>query len=227
MFYDTRKNDHGLPHNPFKAIVAPRPIGWITSMSAKGEINLAPYSFFNAITDRPPIVMFSSEGPKDSVALAEETKEFVCSLATYELREAMNETSAPLPRGTDEMKAAGLAPAPSRLVKPPRVAASPCALECKWLKTVKLDDIDGKALDRYEETLPEGKKILVLDEGYSPADNTQEFLVPPKHYFMMGDNRDNSADSRFWGFVPDQNIVGRAFFIWFNFDDLKRFGGFR
>ena len=72
MFYDTRKNDHGLPHNPFKAIVTPRPIGWITSMSAKGEINLAPYSFFNGITDKPPIVMFSSEGAKDSVAFAEE-----------------------------------------------------------------------------------------------------------------------------------------------------------
>ena len=149
MFYDTRLNDHGLPHNPFKAIVAPRPIGWITSMSAKGEINLAPYSFFNGITDRPPIVMFSSEGPKDSVAFVEETKEFVCSLATYDLRAAMNETSATLPRGISEMKAAGLEPAPSRLVKPPRVAASPCALECQWLKTVKLDDVAGRALDRY------------------------------------------------------------------------------
>lgn len=149
MFYDTRKNDHGLPYNPFKAIVAPRPIGWITSMSAMGEINLAPYSFFNAITDHPPIVMFSSEGPKDSVAFVEESKEFVCSLATYDLRAAMNETSAPLPRGINEMQAAGLTPAPSRLVKPPRVAASPCALECKWLKTVKLDDISGRALDRY------------------------------------------------------------------------------
>ena len=92
MFYDTRKNDHGLPHNPFKAIVAPRPIGWITSMSAKGEINLAPYSFFNGITDKPPIVMFSSEGPKDSVAFVEETKEFVCSLATFDLRDQMNGT---------------------------------------------------------------------------------------------------------------------------------------
>ena len=149
MFYDARKNDHGLPYNPFKAIVAPRPIGWITSMSAKGEINLAPYSFFNGITDHPPIVMFSSEGPKHSVAFAEETKEFVCSLATYDLRAAMNETSAPLARGVNEMQAAGLAPAPSRFVKPPRVAASPCALECRWLKTVKLDDIDGRALDRY------------------------------------------------------------------------------
>lgn len=149
MFYDTRKNDHGLPYNPFKAIVAPRPIGWITSMSAKGEINLAPYSFFNGITDHPPIVMFSSEGAKDSAAFAEESKEFVCSLATFDLRAEMNATSAPLPRGVNEMQAAGLAAAPSRLVKPPRVAASPCALECKWLKTVKLDDIDGRALDRY------------------------------------------------------------------------------
>ena len=68
MFYDTRKNDHGLPRDPFKAIVAPRPVGWITSMSAKGEINLAPYSFFNAVSDQPPIVLFSSEGQKDSLA---------------------------------------------------------------------------------------------------------------------------------------------------------------
>ena len=88
MFYDTRKNDHGLPRNPFKAIVAPRPIGWITAMSAKGEINLAPYSFFNAISDRPPIVLFSSEGKKDSIAFVEETGEFVCSLATWDLRGA-------------------------------------------------------------------------------------------------------------------------------------------
>ena len=121
MFYETSKNDHGLPHNPFKAIVAPRPIGWITSMNAKGETNLAPYSFFNGITDKPPIVMFSSEGPKDSVAFVEETKEFVCSLATFDLRDQMNGTAAPLPRGTCEMRATGLEGAPSRLVKPPRV----------------------------------------------------------------------------------------------------------
>jgi flavin reductase (DIM6/NTAB) family NADH-FMN oxidoreductase RutF len=149
MFYDTRKNDHGLPYNPFKAIVAPRPIGWITSMNAKGEINLAPYSFFNGITDKPPIVMFSSEGPKDSVAFVEETKEFVCSLATFDLREQMNGTSAPLPRGTSEMQATGLEAAPSRLVRPPRVKASPCALECQWLQTVRLSDVDGNALERY------------------------------------------------------------------------------
>jgi len=94
MFYDTRKNDHGLPRDPFKAIVAPRPIGWITSMSAKGEINLAPYSFFNAVSDEPPIVLFSSEGRKDSLVFIEETGEFVCNLATFELRAAVVATSA-------------------------------------------------------------------------------------------------------------------------------------
>src|SRR5499426_3530986 len=102
MFYEPRDKNHGLPHDPFTAIVGPRPIGWITSMSLKGEINLAPYSFFNGITSEPPIVMFSSEGPKDSVAFVEETKEFVCNLATFDLRDQMNGTSAPLPRGQSE-----------------------------------------------------------------------------------------------------------------------------
>ena len=112
MFYDAIKNDHGLPHDPFKAIVAPRPIGWITSISAKGEVNLAPYSYFNAVVSRPAVVMFSSEGLKDSVAFIAETREFVCNLSTWDLREAMNETSAPLPRGVNEMQRAGLASRP-------------------------------------------------------------------------------------------------------------------
>jgi flavin reductase (DIM6/NTAB) family NADH-FMN oxidoreductase RutF len=149
MFYDARKNDHGLPHDPFKAIVAPRPIGWISSISAVGEINLAPYSYFNGVSSRPPIVMFASEGRKDSLTFIEETKEFVCNLAVFELREAMNQTSAPFERGVNEMARAGLKEAPSRLVRPPRVATSPCALECKWLKTVSLSDIEGRALDSH------------------------------------------------------------------------------
>ena len=147
MFYDAIKNDHGLPHDPFKAIVAPRPIGWITSISAKGEINLAPYSYFNGVCSRPAVVMFSSEGFKDSASFIAETGEFVCNLATWELREAMNATAAPLPRGVNEMERAGLEPAPSRLVKPPRVKASPCAIECKLLKIVAVDDISGAPLD--------------------------------------------------------------------------------
>jgi len=149
MFYETAKNDHGLPHNPFKAIVAPRPIGWITSMGANGEINLAPYSFFNAVSDNPPIVLFSSEGPKDSLVFAEETKEFVCSLATFDLRQAVVETSEDFPRGVNEMERSGLAAAPSRLVRPPRVAASPCALECRLLQVIHLVDLEGRPSSRY------------------------------------------------------------------------------
>jgi flavin reductase (DIM6/NTAB) family NADH-FMN oxidoreductase RutF len=143
MFYDTAKNDHGLPRDPFKAIVAPRPIGWITSMSAKGEINLAPYSFFNAVSDEPPIVIFASDGIKDSVVFVQETGEFVCNLATFDLRDAVVQTGIEFPRGVNEMKEAGLDPAPCRLVRPPRVAASPCALECKLLQIVHLAELDG------------------------------------------------------------------------------------
>src|ERR1700682_6298970 len=116
MFYQTDKNDHGLPHDPFKAIVAPRPIGWVTSMSAKGEITLAPYSWVNGCRSRPPMGMFSSETRKDSLAFIEETKEFVCNFTTYKLREQVNLTSAPLARGVNEMASAGLAAAPSHLV---------------------------------------------------------------------------------------------------------------
>lgn len=148
MFYDPRTRE-GLPHDPFKAIVAPRPIGWITSMSKAGEINLAPYSFFNGTSTRPPTVMFSSEGRKHTVSFIEETGEFVCSLATFAMRDQMNESSAPYPRGVNEMEAVGLKGAPSRLVRPPRVATSPCALECKWLKTVTLTDIDGREIGNH------------------------------------------------------------------------------
>ena len=146
MFYEPAKNNHGLPRDPFKAIVAPRPIGWITSMSAKGEINLAPYSFFNGVSDHPPIVLFSSEGPKDSLIFVEETREFVSSLATFDLRKEVVDRE--YPRGVNEMIEAGLEPAPSRLVRPPRVAASPCALECRLLEIVPLKDLAGRPVAR-------------------------------------------------------------------------------
>jgi flavin reductase (DIM6/NTAB) family NADH-FMN oxidoreductase RutF len=149
MFYQTAKNDHGLSRDPFKAIVLPRPIGWLTSISAKGEINLAPYSFFNAVSEQPPMVMFSSGGRKDSISFVEETKEFVCNFANFALREAVSKTGMEFPRGVNEMIEAGLDPAPSRLVRPPRVAASPCALECKLLQIVDLRDLDGRTSQRY------------------------------------------------------------------------------
>jgi flavin reductase (DIM6/NTAB) family NADH-FMN oxidoreductase RutF len=149
MFYETAKNDHGLPRDPFKAIVVPRPIGWISSISAKGEINLAPYSFFNAVSEEPPMVMFSSGGRKDTIAFIDETREFVCNFANFALREAVSKTGAEFPRGVNEMIEAGLEPAPSRLVRPPRVAAAPCALECKLLQIVDLRDLDGRTSQRY------------------------------------------------------------------------------
>ena len=138
MFYDAVANSHGLPHDPFKALITPRPIGWISSISKSGQVNLAPYSFFNGVSSDPNIVMFSSGGYKDSIVNVEETGEFVCSLATYDLREEMNQTSAALKRGENEMDFAGLEAAPSSLVAPPRVAASPVALECKYIQTVEM-----------------------------------------------------------------------------------------
>ncbi|TQI72729.1 flavin reductase (DIM6/NTAB) family NADH-FMN oxidoreductase RutF [Bosea sp. AK1] len=149
MIYSATKDDLGLPHDPFKAIVAPRPIGWITALNAKGEVNLSPYSFFNAISSRPNIVMFSSENKKDAVAFAEETGEFTCSLVTKALAQPMNLTSAPLPRGESEYAHAGLEMAPSRFVKPPRVAGTPAALECKLLSVQQLHDLDGQAVPRW------------------------------------------------------------------------------
>ena len=147
-FYEPRLG-HGLPHDPFKAIVAPRPIGWITTVDAGGRVNLAPYSFFNAFNSSPPIVGFASEGRKDSLRNVEATGEFVCSLATRPLAEAMNRTSLPLPHGESEMEAAGIEAAPSRLVRPPRVAASPAALECRLLQVVALRNLEGEAVDTH------------------------------------------------------------------------------
>ena len=143
MFYEPAAG-HPLPRDPFKAIVAPRPIGWISAVDAQGRVNLAPYSFFNAVSADPHMVMFSSEGEKDALAFARETGEFVCNLATWDLREAMNKTSAPLPRGTSEFPHAGLTPAPCRIVKAPRVAESPVALECKLVQIVPLTATDGR-----------------------------------------------------------------------------------
>jgi flavin reductase (DIM6/NTAB) family NADH-FMN oxidoreductase RutF len=131
MFYDAIENQHGLRHDPFKALVVPRPIGWVSTVSAAGVLNLAPYSFFNAIADQPHFVMFSSEGEKDTLRNISETSEFVCSLANYELRQAMNLSSATVAADVDEFELAGLTPAPSRLVRPPRVEGAPAAFECK------------------------------------------------------------------------------------------------
>ena len=144
MDYDPRTEPHNLARDPVTSLVVPRPIGWITTITKSGLVNLAPYSFFNAVSEDPHFVMFGSGGRKDSQRNAEETGEFVCSLATYELREAMNRTSAPVAPHVDEMKLVGLTPAPSRLVAPPRVKESPVAFECRYWRTVDLPGRNGK-----------------------------------------------------------------------------------
>lgn len=162
MDYDARANDHGLPHDPFKALVAPRPIGWISSVSASGIANLAPYSYFNAISDAPHLVMFSSAGRKDSQRNIEETGEFVCNLATYALREAMNESSAALESEVSEFDHAQIAMAPSVLVKPPRVAATPVAMECRYVRSLALEGAHGSP-SRYTMVIGEVLHIHIDD----------------------------------------------------------------
>ena len=140
---------HGLTHDPFKAIIGPRPIGWIASRSKQGLINLAPYSFFNAFCDKPPIIGFASSGWKDTVRNIEETDEFVWNLATKPLAEAMNLTSTAVPPEVNEFELAGLTQAPCRQVKVPRVAESPVAMECRLLQIIQLRDKNGQALDNW------------------------------------------------------------------------------
>jgi flavin reductase (DIM6/NTAB) family NADH-FMN oxidoreductase RutF len=142
-FYEPRAG-HGLPHDPFNAIVGPRPIGWISTKSRAGILNLAPYSFFNAFNYTPPIVGFASIGYKDTVRNVEETGQFCWNLATRALADRMNATCAMVPPEVDEFALAGLTPAPSRLVDVPRVAETPVSFECKLTQVVRLRDADGQ-----------------------------------------------------------------------------------
>ncbi len=147
-FYEPR-HGHGLAHDPLNAIVAPRPIGWISSVDTHGVANLAPYSFFNLFNYRPPIIGFSSQGWKDSIANIEATGEFVWNLATRAQAEAMNASSAVVAANIDEFELAGLTKNPSRLVTPPRVAGSPVQFECKLTQIVRLTTKEGNALDQW------------------------------------------------------------------------------
>ena len=148
MFYEPRLKNSGLAIDPLKALIVPRPIGWISSVDLEGRVNLAPFSFFNMVADSPPIVMFAPSGlkpdgsPKDSLRNVEAVGAFVVNLATWDLREQMNATSARLPAGVNEAEVAGLEMVPSTIVAPPRVKASPVALECRYLKSVELPSLD-------------------------------------------------------------------------------------
>jgi flavin reductase (DIM6/NTAB) family NADH-FMN oxidoreductase RutF len=178
LFYEPHKRDKAvLPHDPFKAMVAPRPIGWVSTLSRDGVLNLAPYSFFNAVGERPAMLAFSSTGFKDSAEAAGESGEFVWNLATWALREAMNQTSAEVPRDVNEFEMAGLEMAASRLVAPPRVAAAPCAIECRVVHRLELHDVDGAPTDQH---LTIGQVVGVhIDERYIAGGRLDTVAMQP------------------------------------------------
>ena len=196
-FYEPRKG-HGLPHDPFNAIVGPRPIGWISSRSKSGVLNLAPYSFFNAFNYTPPIVGFASVGYKDTVRNIEETGEFGWSLSTRALAEAMNESCAAVAPEVNEFELAGLNAAPSRLINVPRVAESPVSFECRCTQIVQLQGIDGEKVQTWlilgevvavhiaKSMLKEGIYDTAaaghLLRGGGPADY---FTIGPEQLFRM------------------------------------------
>ncbi len=149
MFYDTESNAHGMAHDPFKAIVAPRPIGWIGTKGRDGSRNLSPYSFFNAVGDKPKMVMFSSSGRKDSLRNVEETGVFTASFVSRSLLDQMNASSAPVSYETDEFTLAGLTAAAGKLVDAPYVGEAVAALECRVTKVLTLPDMDGNDTDSH------------------------------------------------------------------------------
>jgi flavin reductase (DIM6/NTAB) family NADH-FMN oxidoreductase RutF len=149
MFYTEEEGYAPLPFDPFKAIITPRPIGWISTVDAQGRPNLAPYSFFNAVSSRPNMIGFSSTGYKHSARNASDTGEFVFNLATMDLLEQMNRTSDEVDAGVNEFELAGLEMAPCRLVEPPRVAVAAAALECKLISCAELIDLNGRRTDAW------------------------------------------------------------------------------
>lgn len=165
----------GLPHDPFNAIVGPRPIGWISSADRNGTRNLAPYSFFNGFNYGPPIVGFSSIGWKDTVANVDATGEFVWNLATRPLATQMNETAASLSAERDEFEVAGLTPVPSTVVSAPRVLESPVNFECQLTQLTQLKRADGTAVDTW---LVLGEVVAVHIDQALLADGVYDTAAP-------------------------------------------------
>jgi flavin reductase (DIM6/NTAB) family NADH-FMN oxidoreductase RutF len=189
-FYEPSKG-HGLPHDPFNAIVGPRPIGWISSISAQGKLNLAPYSFFNGFNYVPPIIGFSSVGRKDSLNNIEETGEFVWNLATRPLAEQMNQSCAPVPPDVNEFELANLTPVASRIVNVPRVKETPVAFECKVTQIIQLQRANKELISSW---LVLGEVVAVhiaksmLKDGIYDTAAAEPILRGggPADYFQLG-----------------------------------------
>jgi flavin reductase (DIM6/NTAB) family NADH-FMN oxidoreductase RutF len=185
------RNGHGLPHDPFNSIVGPRPIGWISSVSRDGNVNLAPYSFFNAFNYVPPIVGFASIGWKDTVRNISETGEFAWNLATLSLAEAMNATSAVVPPDVDEFDLASLTRAPSHRIRVPRVLESPVSFECKLTQLTQLTDSAGQTVETWlvlgEVVAIHIEKRLLKDGVYDTGEAGHILRAGgPADYFTVG-----------------------------------------
>ena len=189
-FYEPRLG-HQLPHDPFNAIVGPRPIGWVSSQSADGVLNLAPYSFFNAFNYIPPLIGFSSIGRKDSLNNIEATGEFVWNLVTRPQVEAMNQTCKAVPPEVNEFEISGLSTAPSRLVKVPRVAESPVNFECRCTEILQMKNLQGEPLQTwmvFGEVIGVHIDEKLLNNGIYDTANAQHVLRGggPADYFSIG-----------------------------------------
>lgn len=189
-FYEPR-NGHGLPHDPFNAIVGPRPIGWISTRSQAGVLNLAPYSFFNGFNYTPPIIGFSSVGHKDSLHNIEETGEFSWNLVTRSLAEAMNQTCASVGPDVSEFELAGLTPVSSRLIAAPRVAESPVSFECRCTQIIQLQNIAGEKLQTWlvlGEVIGVHIDVALLKDGVYDTAAANPILRGggPADYFTIG-----------------------------------------
>ncbi len=200
-FYEPR-NGHGLRHDPFNAIIGPRPIGWISSRGKNGNVNLAPYSFFNAFNYKPPIIGFSSTGAKDSIRNVTETGEFVWNLATRDLAQQMNATSAHVPHEVDEFALAGLTQVASKLVNVPRVGESRAAMACKVLQIIQLHDKEGNKVPSW---LTLGEVVAVYIDTSLIRDGVyQTFEAHPiLRAGRMGDYAEISPDIMFEMRRPD------------------------
>ena len=182
---------HGLAHDPFNAIVGPRPIGWISTCNATGLNNLAPYSFFNAFNYTPPIIGFASIGHKDTLRNIEETGEFAWNLVTQPLAQAMNQSCANVAPDVSEFALAGLTPVPSRLIKAPRVQQSPVSFECRCTQIVQLQTAKGGKVPTWlilgEVVAVHIARRLIKDGVYDTA--TADHILRgggPADYFTIG-----------------------------------------
>jgi flavin reductase (DIM6/NTAB) family NADH-FMN oxidoreductase RutF len=202
IHYYEPANGHGLKHDPFSAIVAPRPIGWISSRDAKGKVNLAPYSFFTAFCYKPPLIGFSSTNWKHSVTNIQETKEFCWNLVTMDLAKQMNATAAHVAHGVDEFAIAGLTATPSKLVDVPRVAESPVSFECRLSEIIQLKDANGVNAEAW---LTLGEVVAVHIDKAFIRDGTYETSLarPIARAGRRGDYFEMTPEAMFEMIRPD------------------------